>query len=151
MSIPCNCRSCTRGQAQSAAHSVCPAGILKAHRLANGQLVNNGPFPRGCGGGDVYEIAPANVVVTGGRDIQFSNCTFQRLGGYAASAGGGSQRVSWTGCTFRDVSAGALTLGDLTTCGETDVEKWDSNFTVSDSSITNMPVEYTGATGIFLG
>ena len=29
--------------------------------------------------------------------------------------------------------------------------RWDSDFTVADSVITNIPVEYTGATAIFLG
>lgn len=44
-------------------------------------------------------------------------------------------------------------LGDLsvTTCDETDASKWDMNITVADNKITNIPVEYTGATGIFVG
>ena len=30
-------------------------------------------------------------------------------------------------------------LGGLDTCGETNVSLWDSGFSVSDSTITNMP------------
>lgn len=94
---------------QSAACSVCPAGGL--HGGAP-------PFPVGCGGGDVYVVTPGAVVVTGGTDIVFSNCTFQHLGAYAAAASGGSQRVTWERCVFRDISAGAVMLGDLANCDE---------------------------------
>ena len=41
-------------------------------------------------------------------------------------------------------------LGDLAHCAETDMSLWDTNFTVSDNTITNLPVEYTGATSLFL-
>ena len=40
-------------------------------------------------------------------------------------------------------------LGDINSYNETDTTKWDSNFTIADSVIRNMPVEYTGATGLF--
>jgi acetyl esterase/lipase len=136
-------------EGQSAACAVCPAGELKAV-WKNRQWQNNGPFPQGCGGGDTYATTPGNVIITAGKDISFSNCTFQHLGAFAASAAGGSQRVSWSACTFTDVSAGALMLGDLAHCAETDMSLWDTNFTVSDNTITNMPVEYTGATSLFL-
>ena len=140
-------------EAQSGACSICPVGGLRAHRGRVGQSpwLNNGPFPVGCGGGDVYELTPGNVIITGGADIQFSNCTFQHLGAYAASAGGGSQRVSWSQCRFRDISAGALMLGEISDCAETNRSRWNANFSVSDSHVTNLPVEYTGASSIFLG
>ena len=35
-------------------------------------------------------------------------------------------------------------LGSLDTCDEEDVTKWDHSFAISDSRITNLPVEYTG-------
>ena len=69
-----------------------------------------------CGGGDIYALTPGNVIITSGKDIAFTNCTFQRLGAYGVSAGGGSQRVSWSRCTFRDISAGALMLGEISDC-----------------------------------
>ena len=144
-------------EGQSAACAVCPVGGLKAQHINNGHplsatsWVNNGPFPVGCGGGDIYALTPGNIRITTGKDIEFNNCTFQRLGAFAASAGGGSQRVSWSRCTFRDVSAGALMLGEISDCAETNTSNWNANFTVSDSRITNLPVEYTGAISIFLG
>lgn len=140
-------------EAQSGACSVCPIGGLKAHRGKVGQSpwLNNGPFPVMCGGGDVYALTPGNVIITGGKSINFSNCTFQHLGAYATSADGGSQRVSWSQCRFRDISAGALMLGEISDCAETNVSRWNANFSVSDSYVTNLPVEYTGASSIFLG
>jgi hypothetical protein len=144
-------------EGQAAACAVCPAGELKARHINNGHplsptsWVNNGPFPVGCGGGDIYALTPGNVIITAGKDISFHNCTFERLGAFGVSAGGGSQRVSWSRCTFRDVSAGALMLGEISDCAETNVSRWNANFSVSDSRITNLPVEYTGATSIFLG
>ena len=62
------------------------------------------------------------------------------------AATGGSQRVSWRNCTFRDTSSGALMLGGLDTCDEKDTSSWDRDFVIEDSSITNMPVEYTVST-----
>ena len=105
----------------------------------------------GCGGGDVYATTPAPVTVVGSKDIAFDSCVFQHLGGYASAARGGSQRVAWRHCTFRDISSGALMLGGLDTCDEKDVSKWDRDFIVSDSTIANIPVEYTGATAVFFG
>lgn len=119
---------------QSAACAVCPYGTVKGI---------------GCGAGDTGAVTPGNVVVAAGRDISFDNCTFQHLGAYASSAHNGSQGIAWRGCTFQDVSAGSLMLGDINTYNETDENLWDLNFTLSDSVVRNIPVEYTGATGVF--
>eukprot|EP01051_Picozoa_sp_SAG22_P017765 SAG22_NODE_2818_length_2181_cov_1.579731_2_plen_341_part_01 len=96
-------------------------------------------------------VSKGNVVVTNGSFIYFLNSTFQHLGGYASSALGGSQNVHWRGCHFHDISSGALMLGDLQHCNETDTTKWDCNFTISDNTIVNLPVErgFSGATAIF--
>lgn len=119
---------------QSAACAVCSYGTV------------NGI---GCGAGDTGAVTPGNVVVAAGRDIRFVNCTFQHLGAYASSALNGSQEISWRGCTFQDVSAGSLMLGDINTYNQTDETQWDVNFTLADSVVRNIPVEYTGATGVF--
>jgi hypothetical protein len=101
---------------------------------------------------DIYTaVTPGNVVVTGGSDIRFVNSTFQHLGAYASSARGGSQRISWEGCTFSDTSAGAISLGDLDHCNEAQPGKWDGNFTICDSKMANLPVEFSGSTAIFGG
>lgn len=97
--------------------------------------------------------SPGNVAVTGGKNISFVNCTFQHLGAYATSAAGGSQGIAWKGCVFQDVSAGSHMLGDITNAvlNETDPTHWDRDMLVEDCRILNIPVEYTGATGLFAG
>jgi len=119
---------------QSAACDICVEGVKDAE---------------GCGKNDDYIVTPGNVVVTGGRNLEFVNCTFRHLGAYGASAANGSQNVTWRGCLFEDISAGALMLGDVITWNITNTAMWDKNFIVEDNKIYNIPVEYTGATGIF--
>ena len=119
---------------QSAACSICPYGTLMA---------------QGCGGDDVYIVTPGNVALTGASDVAFDNCTFSHLGAYAASARGGSQRVSWRGCAFSDVSGGAVMLGDTASFNVTDAALLDADFTIADCTSVNIPVELTGATPFF--
>ena len=38
---------------------------------------------------------------------------FGVLGAYGASAANGSKRIAWRRCTFTDISAGAVMLGDF--------------------------------------
>lgn len=101
-----------------------------------------------CGAQDTFIVTPANVVVSAGRNIDFAYCTFKHLGAYAANALNGSQNVSWRGCTFEDVSAGGLALGDVTTADVTSTARWDMGFLVEDCVLANLPVEYTGAAAI---
>ena len=84
---------------------------------------------------------------------EWSPQTFRHLGAYATSAAGGSQRIAWRGCTFQDVSAGSHMLGDITNAvlNNTDPSDWDRDLLVEDCTIANIPVEYTGATGLFAG
>lgn len=119
---------------QSAACSTCPYGVTNAWN---------------CGKDDVYVVTPGNVALTAAVSVDFANCTFIHLGGYAASARGGSKSVSFRGCRFADVSGGAVMLGDTASFNITDVSEWDTNFTVSDCTAINIPVEFTGATTIF--
>lgn len=119
---------------QSAACDICPEGIKASE---------------GCGKNDDYVITPGNVVVNRGRNLEFVNCSFTHLGAYGVSANNGSQNITWRGCLFEDISAGALMLGDVTTWNITDITLWDKNFIVEDNKIFNIPVEFTGATGIF--
>jgi hypothetical protein len=133
---------------QSGACAVCPAGQ---------QATLQPPYTvPGCGGGvngerDTYAMTPGNVHVNSSSDIAFTGCTFRRLGAYAVAANGGSQRISWRHCGFSDTSSGALMLGGVDTCAEANQSRWDLGFHIANSTITNMPVEYTGATAVFFG
>lgn len=119
---------------QSAACSVCPYNVT-------GEWY--------CGGDDVFAFTPGNVALTAASNISFSNCSFTHLGAYGASASGGSQYISFLGCLFSDVSAGAVMLGSTDSFNITDVSKWDANLTVADCTAVDTGVEYTGSTTIF--
>jgi hypothetical protein len=121
---------------QSAACNACPYGVKKAWY---------------CGKDDVLVVTPGNVAVVGGADVAFSGCTFAHLGAYGASAGGGAQRVSWLGCDFFDLSAGALMLGATDTFNVTDPAQWDGAYAVADCDMWDTGAEYTGATTVFAG
>ena len=47
--------------------------------------------------------------------------------------------------------SGAHMLGGVDTCAEANQSRWDLGFHIADSTITNMPVEYTGATAVLFG
>ena len=101
-------------------------------------------------------LTPGNVAVTNAsRSIEFINCDFRHLGAAGASTRGGSQGIAWRRCSFEDVSAGAVVLGDIIDAGpETDanratpIERWDMNLTVEDCTISDCGIEYSGATAI---
>ena len=97
------------------------------------------------------EVVAARLTNEYGVDVTFDGCAFRHLGAYAGGASGGAQRVAWRNCSFTDLSAGAITLGGLDTCAEKDPQRWDSDFQIEDCTITNLPVEYTGATAVFFG
>ena len=121
-------------EAQSAAFNVCPYGVLMEWY---------------CGKDDVYVTTPGNVQMIGAHDVEFSNSFFTHLGAYAAAASGGSQRISWLGCGFSDISAGAVMLGGTDTFNITDTSLWDGEFTVADCQMMDTGKEFTGATTVF--
>jgi hypothetical protein len=124
---------------QAAACNVCPVGLM--------------PPADNCGKNDTYVITPANVVVDGAKNISFENCSFQHLGKFAVAAHGSSQSIAWKGCLFTDVSAGAISIGTISdiVLNQTDPSDWDRDMLVEDCVIANMPVEYSAATGLFIG
>jgi hypothetical protein len=72
------------------------------------------PVPsEGCGMNDDYVLTPGNVQVERSHDLEFVGCAFRHLGAYGASAGNLSQRIAWRGCSFTDISAGAVMLGGV--------------------------------------
>ena len=120
---------------QSAAANICPFGVM--------------PPDFGCGGNDTYVVTPGNVALVGASDVDFLGCGFRHLGAYAASARGGSQRVSFRSCSFEDVSAGAIMFGDAFSYSEVDTALWDTDLLVSDSTMQGA-VELSGATTVFV-
>lgn len=129
------------------------AGFVEQQSAACDDCPIGGKGEVGCGSNDTFAITPGNVVVSAATNISFDNCTFQHLGAYAAAAAGGSQGIAWRGCNFTDVSAGSHMLGGISNevLNETDPTKWDRDMLVEDCRIIDIPVEYTGATGLFAG
>lgn len=85
---------------------------------------------------------------------------------FGASATNGSQGIAWRGCSFTDISGGAIWLGGthMWNCngGDTsvtapvaftavDAATVDRDFTIEDCAITNLPVEHGAATALFAG
>jgi hypothetical protein len=143
---------------QTGACNVCPLGV---------------PVPsEGCGMNDDYVATPGNVQISASTDLEFVSCSFRHLGAYAASAADASQRIAWRGCSFTDISAGALMLGDFKswncnggssaykgrgglrankTCTAAEPAALDSGFTVEDCEVYNIPREYKATTAITAG
>jgi len=55
---------------------------------------------------------PAAITAQGATDLALEDCTLEHLGGYGVDLGRGCDRGRVTGCTFRDVGAGGVKLGE---------------------------------------
>lgn len=105
--------------------------------------------PRGC------EPVGA-VAVAAARNLSFVNCTFAHLGGtYALSIGNASQGVLVRGCTFTDLSGGAIKLANVldTARAETlnDSRVWDADYLIERNVVAGAALEWRGAAAIFVG
>jgi len=97
---------------------------------------------------------PASVQVHAGRDVTFEGCTFAHIGSpYALSIGDGSARALVSGCTFSDLSGGAVKLGNVndTRAVTTDPTQWDQNMTLQGCVVETAATEYHGASVVFAG
>ena len=100
--------------------------------------------------------APVNVHVRKSRNVSFTGCLFQHLGGvYALGADGGSQDVVVSNCSFTDISGGGVKLGSAGERGAPspnvtlDPSLQDRGFLVADNRMHSFPTEYSGANQIF--
>ena len=95
-----------------------------------------------------------SVRLAGSHDVSFLDCEFTHLGGgYAISAGAGSGRITISGCSFSDLSGGAVRIGntDPTYANAKDGSTWDSSSALTDCTMSGMAIEYGGAAGVFAG
>ena len=51
-------------------------------------------------------------------------------------------------CKFNDISAGAISLGGVDTYEISDISKQDRNYTITDNTMSNTGVEYTGTASV---
>ena len=99
-----------------------------------------------CDGGHGCEPLGAIRLATS-HDVSFLDCEFTHLGGgYALSAGSGSTRVTVSGCSFSDLSGGAVRIGNIYVGAA-----WDSSSVLTDCTMSGMGLEYHGAAAVFAG
>jgi hypothetical protein len=98
-----------------------------------------------------WRPTPGNVRFFGSHDIIFSNCTFTHLGAFGLDFRNGTQNVSVSRCHFTDTSAGGISMGQFDDYEEKDPSKMNRNFSVTDNSFHDIPVEYLTTQPIFAG
>ncbi|QJD86426.1 right-handed parallel beta-helix repeat-containing protein [Cohnella herbarum] len=95
---------------------------------------------------------PGNVELAYAHSIQFIGNTFKHLGAAALDIGLGSQGNNILGNRFMDISAGGITVGDVSPDGHhpSDVRMQLKNTTIRNNFITNVGIEFYDAVGICL-
>jgi len=105
--------------------------------------------PAGSDGGfDKWVCMPGSVEVHRGRGCSFDNNAFTRLGAAGIALVGGSQANAVTGSLFYDISGTAVSIGDIASYNETDLDNHDADNTISDCTVRDVAREYLGACGI---
>jgi hypothetical protein len=140
-------------------HDVAFEGITFAHATWLGPSTTDGYISLQAsittrGSPATQEKPLANVTMHATHGVRFTGCTFEHLGGAGLAFEVGAQSNLVDGCTFEDVSASAVMVGDVT---HTD-DHHPSNptlvvkdNTVQRSYVTRAGAEYFDACGIFVG
>ncbi|HOZ50121.1 MAG TPA: right-handed parallel beta-helix repeat-containing protein [Candidatus Hydrogenedentes bacterium] len=100
-----------------------------------------------------YLKSPAHIVLHAAKNIVFERCTFTRLGGAAIDIETGSQDNMVSGCSFFDLSATAIQIGDVLV---PDHHPADPRLIVQGNRVVNcylhdIGVEFEDSVGIFAG
>lgn len=94
------------------------------------------------------------VRITRARQVAFRNCSFAHLGSpYALSITNASQGVVVSGCTFSDLSGGAVKLGNVddTRAVSNSSADMDMDYLLDNCLIEDAAVELRGAASVFAG
>jgi parallel beta-helix repeat protein len=89
------------------------------------------------------------VLLNNCQDCKIENCRFEHLGNYALELVNGSQRNVIDHCTFTDLGAGAIRIGETTQPDKKLAQTFGN--TVADCRITDGGHEFPSACGIWLG
>lgn len=106
-----------------------------------------------CSNGGSCEPVGA-VHFTASVGLTFANCTWQNHGAvYGLGVGGASSSIRVHGCTFYDLSGGAVKLGNVDNARAVSnvTTDWDMNISLSRSTISHSSLEYLGAAAVFAG
>ena len=106
-------------------------------------------------GGTLFDLhgsglhsSPAAVEVTRAHNVQFTNCSFERLGAWGVRLSNGTQSASISRCNFRDLSGGGICIGNVDDTNETRPSLQMAEIVIADSTLSGMGAEYKGAPGI---
>ena len=99
--------------------------------------------------GQFYTKPSAAVTVRGGRRVTVADCRFAQLGGAGAVLEAGTRHSTVTGCTFTDISSGAVYAGDADPHPAPELA--DEGNAVSHNTISGTGVEFTDSVGVWGG
>lgn len=89
------------------------------------------------------------------KNVDFSNCTFSKLGGAGINLICGADGCDFSGNEFYDISGTALVVGDPNYTGDLEITEnpalQTKNTTVSNNLFYNLPVEYEGGSMLTVG
>lgn len=99
--------------------------------------------------GQAAYAADSAIQLRGAERIQFVNCSFRAMGGYAIHIRQGSSNVSVAHSSLYDLGGGALRVGEEAVPKQ-DTEKVSSN-NISDNDIHSIGLVYPSAVAIWVG
>jgi hypothetical protein len=104
----------------------------------------------GSEGDSYWEMTPAHVQVNSAYDIQFERCRFEHLGAVGLDLNNNVYNVTVQGNLFQDISDGAIVVGHWKHAYITSpmIQATSHDNLISNNLITNVGVEYWGATAI---
>lgn len=108
-------------------------------------------FIGGLTGYGMGKETPANITFSFGQNIGFEKNIFIHLGGVGLNFGTGTKNSAMIGNHFTDISAAAITLGDVTNPETTDSRLLTQSDTIDNNYIHDVGVEYHGSVGIWTG
>jgi hypothetical protein len=109
-------------------------------------ITPNGSCPFGS-----WSKTPANVTFHAARNITLTHDTFTHLGGAAVGFEFGASASTVADCTFTDVSGSGIQLGGTDDPNPSDSRATVSGIVVQSNYLHDLPTEYLGGVGIFVG
>ncbi len=144
------------GTADQPVHDITFSGISFAHATWLRPSSNEGYPCRQSGilsldtAAQTFET-PGNVTMTQGHDITFERCRFEHLGAAGLVVERGSHDVVVNGCTFQDISGGAVRIGNVDAPNPTDSRDVTRDNVVSNCLVTACGREFFDGVGLFAG
>ena len=91
---------------------------------------------------------PAAVTLDKSTDVSLARCSFARLGLWGLRIQNGSQRVSVTSCSFKDLSGGGASVGDVGDTKQADPARQTAEIAIVNNTLERLGMEYRGSVGL---